>query len=87
MSKIPEAYVGRPIVDQNGTYCGVQRSALSSLLVIEGYRDEEGTIWTPPTAYAYAMICKAHHLRRDELEALLSRHAKGPEDVSGNSKS
>lgn len=26
---------------------------------LEQWEDENGTVWTPPTAYAYAMVCKA----------------------------
>lgn len=67
----PQAYVGRPIVDQDGVVSGFERTSLERLLKVEAYRDEDGTIWTPPTAFAYAQLCRAHRLSQIEAEKLL----------------
>ena len=39
------------------------------------YTDEAGVAWTRPTAYAYAMVCKANERRRAEIEELRTRLA------------
>jgi hypothetical protein len=48
-----------PIVDQDGNRCGVSHKLPEELCYVEAFVDENGTVWTPPTAYAYAMVCKA----------------------------
>jgi len=63
-------------------------AVLASLLTLAGldepergadedtYIDDHGTTWTRPTAYGYAMACKALHRREEELEALAAQLAK-----------
>lgn len=36
----------------------------------DSYTDEAGVTWTRPTAYAYAMVCKANERRRVQIEQL-----------------
>lgn len=45
-----------------------ERDALVARLS-ETWMDENGTTWIPPTAYAYAMVCRARWLAVDRAEA------------------
>lgn len=55
-----------PIVDQHGNCVGVHHALPEELLYVEAFVDDAGTVWTPPTAYAYAMVCKARDDDRAE---------------------
>jgi hypothetical protein len=46
----------------------------------ETWTDECGTVWTRPTAWAYAQVCRANEAKRKELEAL----TRQPGDVGGH---
>lgn len=48
-----------PIVDQWGNEVGRDYPAVTDLLKSEAYVDENGTVWTRPTAWAYAAACAA----------------------------
>jgi hypothetical protein len=58
-----------PIINQHGERVGVHHALPEELLYVEAYVDENGTAWTPPTAYAYAMVCES----RDRLGEALER--------------
>lgn len=47
------------IKDQDGSVVGQSLLRKHHLEYVEGWRDERGTIWTPPTAYAYWCACMA----------------------------
>src|SRR5688572_6635846 len=57
-----------PIIDQDGERVGVHHALPEELLYVNGYVDENGTVWTPPTAYAYAMVCKSRDRLGESLE-------------------
>jgi hypothetical protein len=42
----------------------------------ETWTDENGTVWEPPTAWAYAMACKTMHAQRARAEAAEKRIAE-----------
>ena len=50
-----------PVVDQHGKVVGSEHRRPSDFLTVTGYRDPDGVIWTPPTAFAYAAVCEARH--------------------------
>lgn len=62
--------VHRTVVDQNDKPVGSEQICLSRLLTHEAFTDEGGSVWTAPTAYAYAMVCKAREKHLDTIEAL-----------------
>lgn len=69
-----------PLIDQHDTFVGYETRRPDDLLRAEGYRDDEGTIWTRPTAEAYARACAALHAktaRVEKLEGLLARAMDG----------
>lgn len=47
------------IKDQDGNVVGQTLLDKHHLEYVEGWRDERGTIWTPPTAYDYCRTCRA----------------------------
>lgn len=65
-----------PIVDQDGNEVGrLDRMALGELYRVHAYVDEAGTVWTPPTAWAYRQACLA--LSRERAAPLPSRERLG----------
>lgn len=69
-----------PLVDQNDTFVGWEHRKADDLLREEAYRDDDGTVWTRPTAEAYARACAALHKHRERverLEAVLARAVDG----------
>ena len=60
-----------PVVDQHGKVVGSENRRPSDFLTVTGYRDPDGVIWTPPTAFAYAAACEARHAW--ENDAALAR--------------
>lgn len=68
-----EAYVYRPMKDQNGNIVGRARTKLRETLVVDVYVDEVGECWKPPTAWAYAQACRA---RQEKHEALTTAQAE-----------
>lgn len=58
-----------PIIDQDGNRVGIAHRLPEELCYVEAYVDDHGTVWTPPTAYAYAMVCKARDNDRAERDA------------------
>lgn len=43
-----------------------------NMLKINEYIDENGTVWSIPTAEAYARVCKANEFKKQTINALLS---------------
>lgn len=69
-----------PLIDQTDTFVGWHHRKADDLLSADAYRDEDGTIWTQPTAEAYARACAALHAktaRVERLEAILARAVDG----------
>lgn len=63
-------YVGLPLIDQNGKCVGMQRTSLASHFQVEVHVDDNGTTWTPPTAWAYFAACRALEAEKQKVEAL-----------------
>lgn len=59
-----------PMIDQNDTFVGYEHRRADDLLRAEAYRDDDGVIWSRPTAEAYAKACAALHAKRERVEAL-----------------
>lgn len=57
-----------PIVDQDGNRVGVSHKTPEELCRVDAYRDENGTVWTPPTAWAYYQVCRARDRLREQIE-------------------
>jgi hypothetical protein len=53
------ASISLPIVDQDGKNVGTANVEVADMFKVEAFMDEEGTVWTPPTALAYRAACKA----------------------------
>lgn len=51
--------ITRPVVDQTGNTVGSEYTELKDLLAVEGHTDDAGTVWLPPTAFAYQTACAA----------------------------
>lgn len=47
-----------------------QRAEQAEAKLNETYTDEHGTVWTVPTAWAYAAVCKANDRKRDALREI-----------------
>lgn len=57
-----------PLVDQHDKFVGYEHRRPDFYTHAEGYRDEDGVIWTQPTAEAYAKVCGLNHFHRERLE-------------------
>lgn len=79
-----------PIIDQNLNEVGQQWVEPSDLFKVEGYVDESGTVWTPPTAMAYFVLAKDYERLRQRTRRLeaeieeLKAKTKRPKDVKVN---
>lgn len=61
-----------PIVDQDGATVGTANVEIADLFKVEAFKDDEGTVWTPPTAWAYRAACNAIHQRESrEIDAIV----------------
>ena len=58
-----------PLIDQHGIEVGHACESYADLHRREVYVDESGTVWTPPTAWAYYQSCR----ERDALKAEVER--------------
>jgi HAMP domain-containing protein len=65
------------IVDQDGNEVGHTHRSMAELLREDAWRDDNGTIWNPPTAWAYFAVCRA----RDAQQALIGEMAEGMEGM------
>lgn len=63
-------YLLLPIIDQNGREVGMYRVLPEDHEVVEGFTDDKGNVWTPPTAEAYYRICLLKDVQRETIERL-----------------
>lgn len=75
-----KAYVGLPIVDQDNKVVGWSRVDAESLFRVEAHVDDNGTTWTPPTAWAYMQVCKARDAWQAKAEAYEAAWPDKPND-------
>jgi uncharacterized Zn finger protein (UPF0148 family) len=61
------------IVDQDGNEVGYTHRPMAELRREDAWRDDNGTIWNPPTAWAYFAVCRA----RDAKQALIEEMVEG----------
>lgn len=62
-----------PIIDQDGRNVG---TASPPAMLIEAYTDDDGIVWTAPSAWAYFAACRALHTWADraaQAERILAR--------------
>jgi hypothetical protein len=63
----PDGRIPLPIMNQEGSRAGVARRTPEEILRVEAFRDERGTVWMPPTAWAYFSACRARDIAADAL--------------------
>lgn len=56
------------IVDQDGNEVGERFASIRELATEEAFKDEAGTVWTVPTAWAYFAACRALNAAKAKVE-------------------
>ena len=65
-----EHHIRIPIITQDNKVAGWSEIELSDLLQVEGHIDDQGNVWTPPTAWAYMQACNLRHEVLEENRAM-----------------
>lgn len=67
----PDGRIALPILSEHVSV-GVARRTPEEITCVEAFVDDHGTVWTPPTAWAYFAVCRARDNRRKELTDLIA---------------